>query len=214
MKNPFTKKDKSEGVAISPALGEASSDLDQLLEQLQATKDRISKIIAAVEEREERLKQIPEEKAAINREANQYEGVKRTLDPELPSRRQEFNDQLAKLQAAERNILGETSALEIQLSAEEFSEAQVTYRIGKAKSEIWRLIAEEMVIKVQQSNMRDVFIQLWAALDQLENGKPASAVLDRAFGEDGHQFDLTTDVKMHSLKTLLAERQIGEHAIR
>lgn len=214
MKNPFAKKDKPEGVALSPALGEASSDLDRLLEQLQATKDRISKIVVAVEEREERLKQIPEEKAAINREAHQYEGVKRTLDPELPSRRQEFNDQLAKLLSAEKNLLGETRALEIQLSAEEFNESQTTYRIGKAKSEIWRLIVEEMVIKVQQSNMRDVFTQLWAALDQLENGKPTSAVLDRAFGEDGRQLELTTEVKMHSLKTLLAERQLGEHAIR
>lgn len=214
MKNPFAKKDKLDGVAVSPALADASSNLNDLLAQLQTARDRINKISAAVEERESRLKEIPEEKEAINREAHQYEGVKRTLDPELPSRRQEFNDQLAKLLAAERNLLGESRALSIQLSAEEFNEAQVNYRIAKAKSEIWRLIAEEIVTKVQQSNMRETFLQLWAALDQLENGKPASAVLDRAFGENGQMFELSTDIKMQLLKTILAERQIDEHAIR
>lgn len=214
MKNPFTKKDKPEGVAISPALAEASSNLNDLLEQLRAAVDRISKLSAAVEEREERLKQIPEEKEAINRAANQHEGVARTLDPELPSRRQEFNDQLAKLLAAERNLLGESRALAIQLSAEEFSAVQLRYRIGKAKTEIWRVIAEEMVNKVRQSNMRESFFQLWAALDQLENGRPPSTVLDRAFGEEGQRVELATDVKQELLKTIIAERQISEHAIR
>ncbi len=214
MKNPFTKKDKPEGVVISPALAEASSNLNDLLDQLKAAADRIGKISAAVEEREERLKQIPEERVAINRAANQHEGVARTLDPELPSRRQEFNDQLDKLLAAERNLLGESRALAIQLSAEEFSEGQLRYRISRAKSEIWSLIAEEMVNKVRQSNMRESFFQLWAALDQLENGPPASTVLDRAFGQEGQRVELSTDVKMETLKTILAERQIGEHAIR
>lgn len=88
-----------------PALAEASSNLNDLLEQLRAAVDRISKLSAAVEEREERLKQIPEEKEAINRAANQHEGVARTRQPRASSRRQEFNDQLAKLLAAERNLL-------------------------------------------------------------------------------------------------------------
>ncbi|HMS83078.1 MAG TPA: hypothetical protein PKD12_05480 [Nitrospira sp.] len=162
-------------------------------EQAQTTRLQLEGSLARAEAR---LAVIPEERQAVNDESWRHQ-VQRELDPSLPDRSAELNQQFAALLTEEAELKGKVRAYHGEIGPRQRREDQLRNELGRAWRAAWLEIADRL-LGTFPPEMKQLFIETWVAQEQVQIYATSQTVLER-LGLGG---PMQVDTRVRVLETL------------